>query len=78
MHNGLKWVCQQHDSDGSGEAPAQAGHAEIADRLESEVVGRNVLHGRWTFQIVEDFDHHYWSVFREHERQVRDELQRGR
>jgi hypothetical protein len=54
-----------------------AGHAEIADRLEAEVVGRNVLHGRWTFQIVEDFDDNYWSVFREHERRVRDELQQG-
>ena len=54
-----------------------AGHAEIADRLEAEVVGRNVLYGRWTFQIVEDFDDNYWSVFREHERQVRDELQHG-
>jgi hypothetical protein len=54
-----------------------AGHAEMADRLEEEVVGRNVLYGRWTFQIVEDFDDNYWSVFREHERQVRDELQHG-
>jgi hypothetical protein len=55
----------------------KAGHAAIAERLEAEVVGRNVLHGRWTFQIVEDFDDNYWSVFREHERQVRDELQQG-
>lgn len=55
----------------------EAGHAEIADRLEAEVVGRNVLYGRWTFQIVEDFDDNYWSVFREHERRVRDELQQG-
>jgi hypothetical protein len=55
----------------------KAGHAAIAERLEAEVVGRNVLHGRWTFQIVEDFDDNYWSVFREHERKVRDELQEG-
>jgi hypothetical protein len=55
----------------------RAGHAAIAERLEAEVVGRNVLHGRWTFQIVEDFDDNYWSVFRQHERQVRDELQQG-
>jgi hypothetical protein len=55
----------------------QSGHAEIADRLEDEVVGRNVLYGRWTFQIVEDFDDNYWSVFREHERRVRNELQDG-
>ena len=55
----------------------EAGHAEAADRIESEVVGRNVIHGRWTFQIVEDFDDNYWSVFRDHERALRDELQQG-
>jgi hypothetical protein len=55
-----------------------AGHDAVAERLETEIVGRNVLYGRWTFQIVEDFDDNYWSVFRDHERQVRDELQQGR
>jgi hypothetical protein len=54
-----------------------AGHDAVAERLETEVIGRNVVHGRWTFQIVEDFDDNYWSVFREHERRVRDELQWG-
>lgn len=54
-----------------------AGHGEVADRLATEMVGRNVLYGRWTFQIVEDFDDNYWSVLRDHERQVRDELQQG-
>ena len=55
-----------------------AGHGEIADRIEDELVGRNVLYGRWTFQIVEEFDDNYWSVFRDHERRTRDELQQGR
>ncbi|MCV7344619.1 hypothetical protein [Mycolicibacterium rhodesiae] len=54
-----------------------AGHADIADRLTEEMVGRNVLHGRWTFQIVEEFDDDYWSVLREHERAVRDQLMDG-
>ncbi len=54
-----------------------AGHPAVADRLESDMVGRNVLDGRWTFQIVEEFDDGYWSVFREHERRARDELQQG-
>jgi hypothetical protein len=54
-----------------------AGHDAVADRLEKELVGRNVLQGRWTFQIVEEFDDDYWSVFRDHERRVRDELQLG-
>jgi hypothetical protein len=55
----------------------KAGHDETARRLEFDMVGRNVLDGRWTFQIVEEFDDHYWSVFREHERHVRDTLQAG-
>ncbi len=54
-----------------------AGHDAVADRLECELVGRNVLYGRWTFQVVEEFDDNYWSVFRDHEHQVRDELQQG-
>lgn len=54
-----------------------AGHDGVAERLETEIVGRNVLYGRWTFQVVEEFDDHYWSVFRRHERDVRNELQGG-
>lgn len=54
-----------------------AGHDVIAERLEGELVGRNVLYGRWTFQVVEEFDDNYWSVFRNHDRRVRDELQNG-
>src|SRR5690554_2732771 len=33
-----------------------AGRGEQAELLRHEVVGRNVLDGRWTFQIVEEFD----------------------
>jgi hypothetical protein len=55
----------------------EAGHEAVADRLETEVVGRNVLYGRWTFQIVEEFDDNYWTLFRDHERRVREELQQG-
>ncbi len=54
-----------------------AGHDAVAERLETELMGHNVLAGRWTFQVVEEFDDTYWSVFREHERRVRDELQGG-
>lgn len=54
-----------------------AGHPGIADALATEMVGRNVLHGRWTFQVVEEFDDSYWSALREHERRVRDELMGG-
>ena len=56
----------------------QAGHAELAKRLRTEIVGRNVLPGRWTFQVVEEFDEHYWEPVRELERQVREALVAGR
>lgn len=55
----------------------EAGHPDIADRLATDLVGRNVLYGRWTFQVVEEFDDNYWSVLREHERGVRDQLMGG-
>ena len=53
------------------------GHDGIADRIESELVGRNVIPGRWTFQIMEEYDDGYWSLFRELERTARDELAGG-
>ena len=42
------------------------------------MLGRNVIAGRWTFQIVEDFDDGYHALFREVDRQARDELVGGR
>lgn len=54
-----------------------AGHDEVADRVEADLVGRNVVSGRWTFQLVEEYDDGYWSAFRAHERKARDELAGG-
>lgn len=59
------------------DALREAGNDEVAERLETEVVGRNVLEGRWTFQIIEEFEDTYWTVIREHEQRVRDELVGG-
>jgi hypothetical protein len=56
----------------------EAGHTEVADRIERELVGRNVLPGRWTFQIVEEYDDGYYATFKELERAARDELAGGR
>ncbi len=50
----------------------KAGHEEFADRLAEELVGRNVLDGRWTFQIVEEFDDTYYEFFRGIERESRE------
>lgn len=55
-----------------------AGHHEIATRLQAEMVGRNVIEGRWTFQLVEEYDDAYWEPFRTAEAAVRNELVEGR
>lgn len=55
-----------------------AGHADLADRLETDLLGRNVLQDRWTFQIVEEYDQTYYSVFQELERTAREQLVGGR
>ena len=56
----------------------QAGHDELTDRLQTELVGRNLLCGRWSFQIVEEYDETYWAPFRELERLARRQLVEGR
>ncbi len=56
----------------SAEILREAGHEEFADRLEQELMGRNVLDGRWTFQIVEEFDDVYYEFFRGIERESRE------
>ena len=55
-----------------------AGHADFADKVATELVGRNVLEGRWTFQVVEEFDERYHRPVEAVERRVRDELVDGR
>ena len=64
-----------------GEAAAalqEAGAAEEAQHLEHEIVGRNVLDGRWTFQVVEEFDAGYYRAARDAELRVRRSLMDGR
>src|SRR5438309_6057326 len=56
----------------------EAGHSELADRLERDLVGRNVIPGHWTFQIMEEYDDTFWSVFRAFEEEARDTLTGGR
>ncbi|MEE4546902.1 hypothetical protein V2S66_33670 [Streptomyces sp. V4-01] len=55
-----------------------AGHTLQAERLEREIVGRNVLPGYWTFQMVEAYDDTYMEPFRRLEREIRGELADGR
>lgn len=41
----------------------EAGHDELGQRLTGELLGRNVLPGRWTFQVVEEYDDTYYELF---------------
>ena len=41
------------------------------------MVGRNVLPGMWTFQVVEAFDSGYYADFQRIEKMVREELMGG-
>ncbi|MEU8465189.1 hypothetical protein [Streptomyces sp. NPDC029003] len=56
----------------------EAGHAQWADRVEREVLGRNVIPGHWTFQIIEAYDRTYYEPFRDLDRQAVDDLAAGR
>lgn len=55
-----------------------ASATEQADVLEREVVGRNAIDGRWSFQIVEEFDDTYARPVGAIEQRLRDELMAGK
>jgi hypothetical protein len=56
----------------------QAGHPKVAQRIQRELIGRNVIPGHWTYEIVEAFDDGYYADFRTVEKDARDELAQGR
>lgn len=51
-----------------------AGHADLAERVSTELIGRNVIQDRWTYQIVEDYNDCYYQPFRDLEREIRKAL----
>ena len=55
----------------------KAGHTDLADRIDRELVGRNVLPGMWTFQVVEAYDDTYYSAFQRFVTEARDTLTGG-
>ena len=68
-----------HRLSGSADAALQeaveqlraAGHTDLAEDIATVLVGRDVVDGRWTFELVEAYDRDYWSVFRDVERHAR-------
>ncbi|MFD7058824.1 hypothetical protein [Streptomyces sp. NPDC059906] len=55
-----------------------AGHPELAERVRTEILGRNVIPGHWTFQIVDAYDRTYYQPFRDLERDAAARLAGGR
>ncbi|KOG42623.1 hypothetical protein [Streptomyces resistomycificus] len=56
----------------------QAGRPEWADKVRSEILGRNVIPGHWTFQIVEAYDATYYRPFSLLQREAVEQLAEGR
>jgi hypothetical protein len=54
-----------------------AGHDALAGDVDEVLVGRDVLPGLWTFQIVEAYDEQYFSVFLAAEEHARGALADG-
>ncbi len=76
FHQRIGWV---DDILGDGlEQLRAAGHTDLADELSRTWLGRNVLPGMWTFEVVEAFDRTYYAVAVESERRVRETVMDGR
>ncbi|MFJ3653814.1 hypothetical protein ACIPPR_10945 [Streptomyces nigra] len=55
----------------------EAGHAEWAEKVRKEILGRNVIPGHWTFQIVEAYNATYYRPFQQLEASALQELAVG-
>ena len=61
----------------AADALAAAGHADEAHSIELDVIGRNALDGRWTFQVVEEFDDLCYRPIQTHLRDLEARLMEG-
>jgi hypothetical protein len=55
-----------------------AGHTELADALDRDVLGANPLPGMWSFQMVEAFDDGYYALAQGLHQRALDDLVEGR
>lgn len=54
-----------------------AGHHAMAEEIDDVLVGRDVVPGLWTFQLVEAYDDQYFAAFQAAERYAREKLVDG-
>ncbi|WP_148613256.1 hypothetical protein [Nocardioides rubriscoriae] len=55
-----------------------AGHDDVADALDRDVLGRNPLPGMWSFQMVEAYDDGYYAAAKGIQQQAIDDLVGGK
>jgi hypothetical protein len=60
------------------DALVESGHDATAAALKRELVGLDVIEGRWTFQLMEEFDDGFYTRWREWEQRIRAECVDGR
>src|ERR1700709_587311 len=53
------------------EALEKIDRPDLEKLIRSELYGRNVLAGKWTFELVEEFDDGFYSAWRSVESEVR-------
>lgn len=56
----------------------RCGEPGWAEHVATEIKGRNAIEGRWSFQIVEEFDDVYYGPLQETERRIQEALVGGR
>ncbi|WP_374771356.1 hypothetical protein OG521_38190 [Streptomyces sp. NBC_01463] len=56
----------------------EAGHDQDAELVEREILGRNVIPGHWTFQLIETYNQTYYRPFTDIEQQLVHRLAQGR
>ncbi len=55
-----------------------AGHDDVADALDRDLLGRNPIPGMWSFQMVEAYDDGYYATAKGIERRALDDLVAGK
>lgn len=50
----------------------EAGLGELAAEFDEVLVGRDLFDGKWSFQVVEAYDEHYYEVWKAMEQHARD------
>ena len=56
----------------------EAGHTDLADAMDRDLLGQNPLPGMWSFQMVEAYDDGFYARTKELHQRTLDELMEGK